>query len=126
MKQWIPFREGEYLVVRAFLVSPDNGIEPVDRAVIDIYADSTGMRQLKGSGRVENYKMVALLENHGSLDLILELGEDLIYRLPAPELTAGKVFTPGVRSMMQFKPTEPWQSMSTKDLDDLLENAQRP
>jgi len=106
-------------------VSPDDGIVPVDRAVIDIYTDSAGMRQLKGSGRVENFQMVALLDDHGSLDLILELGEDLIYRLPEPELTAGKVFTPGVRSMMQFAPTKPWLPMSAKDLNNLIGNAQR-
>lgn len=126
MTQWIPFREGEYQVMRAFLVSPDDAVEPVDHATIEIYAGKSGIRQLKGSGRVENVQMVALLEDHGSLDLILDLGEDLIYRLPAPELKAGKVFTPGIRSMMQFTPTVPWQPMSADALETLLNNAHRP
>ena len=123
MKQWIPFREGEYLVERALLVTPNGAVAPVDRTVIEIYADASGMRHLKGSGRVENYRMVMLLEDHGSLDLILDLGEDLIYRLPSPELKAGKVFTPGVRSMMQFTPTAPWEPMTPGDLETLIENA---
>ena len=126
MKQWIPYREGEYLVVRGFLVSPDDGIEPMENAMIEIYVDAAGLRQLRGSCRVENYNVVALLEDHNTLDLILDLGEDIIYRLPAPELTAGKVFTPGVRSTMQFTPTVPWHPVSPEALDALLEKAHRP
>ena len=126
MNQWIPYREGEYLVARAFLVSPDGAVEPIENAVIDIYADATGMRHLRGSGRVENVNVVELLEDHNALDLIMDLGEDIIYRLPAPELKAGKVFTPGVRSTMQFSPTVPWYPMTPEALEELLRTASRP
>ncbi len=126
MKQWIPYLEGEYQVVRGFLVSPDGGVEPLENAMIEIYVDAVGVRQLRGSCRVENVKVVALLEDHNTLDLILDLGEDIIYRLPAPELTAGKVFTPGVRSSMQFSPTVPWYPVSAEAVEALLENAHHP
>jgi hypothetical protein len=126
VNQWIPYREGEYLVARAFLVSPDGAVEPIENPVIEIYADATGMRHLRGSGRVENVNVVSLLEDHNALDLIMDLGEDTIYRLPAPELKAGKVFTPGVRSTMQFSPTVPWYPVTPEALDDLLGKANRP
>lgn len=125
MKQWIPFKEGEYMVPRAFIVSPDDDIEPVAETVIEIYADASGLRHLKGSGRVENYRMVMLLEDHNTLDLILELGDDMVYRLPAPEFKGGKVFSPGVRSTMQFSPTVPWFEMPADALSALLEKADR-
>ena len=126
MKQWIPFKEGEYLVVRAFLAAPDNTVVPLERTVIDIYADASGLRHLRGSAQVENYRMVTLLEDHSTLDLILELGEDMVYRLPAPDLKAGKVFTPGVRSMMQFTPTVPWIPVTPDALAALLEQSGQP
>jgi hypothetical protein len=108
MKQWIPFREGEYLMESAFLVNGRNAAIVVENATIDIHQDHRGLRRLKGSGRIRPFHLVEMLEDDDRVDLVLHLGEDFCFRLERPDLSAGKVFAEGVKSMMQFTPTAPW------------------
>lgn len=108
MEQWIPFRDGEYRVERAFLVGQNDVAAPVEQAVMEVYTGSGGIRQIKGNGMVKNVLVVELLEDSDSLDLILDLGNDFRYRMIGPNLIAGKVFDPEVKSLLQFAPTSPW------------------
>jgi hypothetical protein len=120
VEQWIPFREGEYLVEQAFLVTPDQQMAAMENTVIEVYQDNRGQRHLNGSGRVENYRVVELMEEADVLDLVLDFGDGIRYRLPDPTLSAGKLFTPGVKSMMQFVPTAPWTPISNDEWNQIL------
>jgi hypothetical protein len=120
MEQWIPFRDGEYLVERAFLEGSGHAAVPVEQAVLEIYTDPSGMRQLKGYGTVRNVRLVDLLEETEDIDLILDLGQGYLFRLICPSLKAGKVFDPEVKSLLQFVPTSPWIEIAPEAFQDLL------
>ncbi|MBI9082105.1 MAG: hypothetical protein JEZ11_00825 [Desulfobacterales bacterium] len=119
MEQWIPFRDGEYRVERAFLVGQNDVAAPVEQAVVEVYTGHDGMRQLKGNGMVKNVLVVELLEESDELDLILDLGNDYRYRMIGPSLIAGKVFDPEVKSLLQFAPTSPWIEISPEAFNTL-------
>ncbi len=112
MAQWVPFAEGEYLVERAFLVAPDGSAVPVDETVIEVFADARGIRHLRGWGNIRNVLLVELLDDHDVIDLLLDLGQEFKYLLPAPELKAGKVFSPDVVSTLQFAPRTAWKQVA--------------
>jgi hypothetical protein len=120
MDNWIPFIDGEYLVDRACLISAAHTAVALERVVVEVYSDRQGKRQLKGSGRVRNILVVELLEDHDELDLLLDFGEEFKYLLKRPQLQAGKVFAPDVKSALQFTPTAPWQQVSRKEFDELF------
>ena len=100
MEQWVPFRDGEYLVEKAFLLGENDRAATVEQAVMEVYTDPGGMRQIKGYGMVRNTQVVELLEEADRLDLILDLGHDYRYRLiartlrPARFLTRGQIVAP--------------------------------
>jgi hypothetical protein len=120
MDNWIPFSEGEYLVGRALLVAADSRAVVVDDVIVEIYADQRGLRYLKGRGRVRNTLMVELLEDSDDLDLLLDFGEEFKFLLKVPNLQAGKVFSPDVKSVLQFTPQNPWQQIPPDEFDDLM------
>ncbi len=119
MKQWIPFREGEYLVESAFLVNGKNTAITVENATIDIRQDDRGLRRLTGSGRIRPYLLVEMLEDDDRVDLLLHLGGEFCYRLEQPDVSAGKVFAPGVQSAMRFAPTAPWTPLTPEAFSTL-------
>jgi hypothetical protein len=121
MSHWIPFEKGTYIVERAFFVVPDNTAVALDDAVIEVYENHRGKRQLKGRGFIYNFMLVELLDNNDLLTLVLDLGETYKYRIVDPDLTAGKVFSPGVKSVLQFAPTTPWQRITITDFDELID-----
>jgi hypothetical protein len=120
MENWIPFSEGEYLVEQALLVTANDRAVVVDGAVIEVYTDQRGQRYLKGRGRVRNILMVELLEDSDDLDLLLDFGNEFKFLLKDPILQSGKVFSPDVRSVLQFFPQTPWHSIAPNEFDDLM------
>ena len=120
MSQWIPFEEGIYRVERAFLITPDLKAAPLENAVIEVYTDRQGTRRMKGRSFIRNILIVYLLEDSDDIDLILDLGGVYKYRINNPEFEAGKVFSPHVKSTMQFSPTRPWEQIPQKQFEDLI------
>jgi len=120
MENWIPFGEGEYLVEQALLVAANASAVAVDNVVVEVYADQREQRYLKGRGRFRNILMVELLEDSDDLDLLLDFGDELKFLLKEPILKAGKVFSPDVRSVLQFFPQNPWQQIPPDEFNNLL------
>jgi hypothetical protein len=108
MPEWIPFKEGDYVVEKAFLLAPDHSAVPLDDGVIRVFQNRQGQRQMNGSCRVINALLVKLLDDHNEIDLVLDLGAEFKYLLKDPILKGGKVFSPDVKSTLQFLPKEPW------------------
>ena len=120
MKNWIPFSEGEYLVEQALLVTADDSAVAVEDVIVEIYSDQRGLRYLNGRGRVRNILMVELLDDNDDLDLLLDFGEDFKYLLKEPNLQAGKVFSPDIKSVLRFTPRNPWRQMPPAEFENLL------
>ena len=120
MKNWIPFTDGEYLVEQALLLAEDDRAVIVENVIVEIYSDQKGQRYLRGRGRVRNILMVELLEDSDDLDLFLDFGEEFKYLLKKPNLQAGKVFSPDVKSVLQFTPKNPWQPIPQNEIGDFL------
>jgi hypothetical protein len=120
MPDWIPFKEGEYLVEQAFLFAADNSAVNLEDPIIRIYKDKGGRRQMDGNARIRNILMVNLLDEHDNLDLALDLGADFTYLLENPEYKAGKVFSPDVKSTLQFAPRKPWERISQEEFRELF------
>ena len=120
MENWIPLGEGEYLVEQALLVAANESAVAVDDVVVEVYADQRGQRYLKGRGRVRNILMVELLEDSDDLDLLLDFGDEFKFLLKEPILQAGKVFSPDIRSVLQFFPQTAWRQIPQTEFDDLM------
>jgi len=120
MENWIPLGEGEYLVEQALLVAANESAVAVDDVVVEVYADQRGQRYLKGRGRVRNILMVELLEDSDDLDLLLDFGDEFKFLLKEPILQAGKVFSPDIRSVLQFFPQTAWRRITQTEFDDLM------
>jgi hypothetical protein len=120
MDNWIPFAEGEYLVDQALLVAENQNAVAVEDAIIEVYSGPQGRRYLKGRGRIRNILMIELLEDCDDLDLLLDFGGDYKYLLKVPHLQSGKVFSPDVKSVLQFTPQTPWRQVPQDEFDSLL------
>ena len=120
MSQWIPFTEGEYLVDQAYLLTPDYSATALEDVIVEVYSDRQGKRHLKGHCRVRNVLMVELLEDNDDLDLLLDFGDEFKYLLKAPDLNAGKVFSPAAKSTLWFHPTTAWEQIPENDFDALM------
>jgi hypothetical protein len=120
MAEWIPFAEGKYRVERAVLLARDDRAVELEEAVIEIVEDPSRGRRLRGRGRVMNALVVELLDEGHELDLLLDLGGEFKYRLRGPGIQGGKVFTPGVKSFIQFVPQSPWEQVLEDDFNSLM------
>jgi hypothetical protein len=119
MEDWVPFKEGEYLAERAFLLAADDTAILVEDAIISVFLNRRGQRQLNGLCRVRNVLMVDMLDEHDDIDLVLDFGEEFKYLLKTPALKAGKVFAPDVKSTLQFVPREPWTQLAVDAFEAL-------
>ena len=119
MTEWIPFKEGDYIVEQAFLLAPDHSAVLLDDAVIRVFQDRRSQRQMNGSCRVINALLVKLLDDHNEIDLVLDLGAEFKYLLKDPILKGGKVFSPDVKSTLQFLPKEPWTQIQEPEFEAL-------
>ncbi len=124
MSEWIPFKEGDYIVEQAFLLAPDHSAVLLDDAVIRVFQDRTGNRHMNGSCRVINVLLVKLLDDHNEIDLVLDLGAEFKYLLRDPILKGGKVFSPDVKSTLQFLPKEPWTQIQEAEFEALYSQLQ--
>jgi len=120
MDNWIPFTEGEYLVEQALLVAGEDRAVSVEDVIVEVYSDRRGQRYLRGRGRVRNILMVELLEDTDDLDLLLDFGEEFKFLLKVPNLQVGKVFSPDVKSALQFTPKIPWRQIQQTEFGDIL------
>jgi hypothetical protein len=120
MKNWIPFSEGEYLVDQALLVTSGQKAVRIEDVIVEVYSDRQGQRYLKGRGRLRNVLMIELLEESDNLDLLLDFGDEFKYLLKEPSLQGGKVFSPDVKSVLQFTPQNPWQQIPPDEFENLL------
>jgi hypothetical protein len=123
MEEWIPFREGEYIVERCYLLAPGGSFVEMEDAAISVYRGADGARRMDGQCKVENLKVVSLLDDHDSPDLLLDLGGRFKYVLRDPVLKSGKVFAPHVKSSLHFLPREPWEPVSEAEFEGLLRHA---
>jgi hypothetical protein len=120
MDDWIPFEEGKYLAERAFLVSADDRSVVLEKPYIEIFKGRHGSLHMRGGGLIQNFLMVELLDEHDHLDILVDLGSGYAYRLNAPQIQAGKVFSPHVRSSLRFVPCAPWEQLSTAEFEKRL------
>ncbi len=120
MNNWIPFTDGEYLVDKALLVAGEDSAVSVEDVIVEVYSDKRGQRFLRGRGRVRNVLMVELLEDSDDLDLLLDFGEEFKFLLKVPNLQVGKVFSPDVKSALQFTPKLPWHQIQQTEFRDIL------
>jgi hypothetical protein len=120
MNNWIPFTEGEYMVEQALLVAGEDRAISVEDVIVEVYSDRRGQRYLRGRGRVRNILMVELLEDSDDLDLLLDFGEEFKFLLKVPNLQVGKVFSPDVKSALQFTPKIPWHQIQQTEFGDIL------
>jgi hypothetical protein len=105
---WIPFEDGRYSVPEAFLLTSGNAAVTLHRPYIEIFTGRTGKRWLKGGSLVQNFLMVELMEDSDDLNILINAGEGFGFLMQSPEIQAGKVFSPSVRSSLKFMPTKPW------------------
>ena len=120
MINWIPFSDGEYVVEQAFLLAGQGRAVSVEGVLVEVYSDRQGQRYLRGRGRVRNVLMVELLEDRDDLDLLLDFGEEFKFLLKEPNLQVGKVFSPGVKSALQFTPQSPWHQIQLDEFGDIV------
>jgi len=120
MTNWIPFADGEYLVEQALLVAEEDRAVSIEDVIDENYSDKRGQRYLKGRGRIRNILMIELLEDSDDLDLLLDFGEEFKFFLKAPNLQVGKVFSPEVKSALQFTPQIPWHQIQHDKFKEIL------
>jgi hypothetical protein len=119
MDEWIPFAEGRYLAERAVLLADTERAVEIEEAIIEV-SEGRGGRRLQGRGRVRNAQLVQLLDEGDDVDLLLDLGGEFKYRLGRPEIQGGKVFTPGIKSFIQFRPRQPWEQVPEAEFSSLM------
>jgi hypothetical protein len=107
-------------VERAVLLDTGGNGVAVEDAVIEVREDPAGGRRLRGRGRVRNLLLVQLLDAEEDPDLLLDLGGEFKYRLARPEIRGGKVFTPGIKSFIQFMPRQPWEPIPEAEFNSLM------
>jgi hypothetical protein len=125
MPNWIPFEEGEYWVEQAYLVAQDKSALAIENPVIAIAKGPGGERYLKGQGLVHNVKVVELLEDNDTLDILLDLGGEFKYSLLSPQISSGKLFAPDIKSTLQFAPRKPWQQLSVEQFREEVQKLTR-
>ncbi|MFC1857894.1 hypothetical protein ACFL9U_07665 [Thermodesulfobacteriota bacterium] len=117
---WIPFGEGAYIIEQAILCSIGEAAVMLEEAVLEIRTGPLGKKQMRGRALARNIFIVELHEESDRLDLILDLGGEFKFRMDNPQLIAGKVFSPNIKSSLQFIPRKPWTKLSVAKFETLL------
>jgi hypothetical protein len=116
---WIPFEDGRYRVEEAILMAVTNAAIIMEKPYIEIFTGRTGKRWIKGGSLIQNHLMVDLLDESDSLDILLNLTEEFKFILRRPEIQAGKVFAPDVKSSLKFMPSAPWEQLTIKEYNTI-------
>ena len=122
MPDWIPFEEGTYHVEQAYLLAAAGRALMLENPAIRISTGRSGRKNLQGFSRVRNTLVVELLEESDSLDILLDLGGEFTFLLETPDIQAGKVFTPEVKSTLRFSPVRPWKPLSRTEFNRRLQH----
>lgn len=121
MGNWIPFAEGDYWVERAYLTSSEGTATTLEEASLEVYKGRDGVRRMRGSAKVKNILIVKLLEDNDELHLLIDLGEEFKYLMEHPEIQAGKVFSPHVKSVLKFSPKKQWKQLSEDEFKAVID-----
>jgi hypothetical protein len=119
MTEWVPFENGEYIVLEAFLMTPDHQAAGIEKAYIEVSTGPRGRRQVMGKGMIRPFLIVQLHEENDIIDLVIDLGGEFKYRLREPVLKSGKVFSQDINSLVQFFPTRPWEQISESEFQEI-------
>jgi len=122
MTEWVPFDNGEYIVLESFLMTPNHQAAVIDKAYIEVSTDPQGHRQVMGKGMIRPVLIVQLHEESDSIDLVIDLGGEFKYLLREPVLKSGKVFSQNINSLIQFFPSTPWEQISDREFQKIREN----
>jgi len=119
---WIPFPDGRYRVIKAYLTNmTDTQAVAIEEMVVEAYTDRRGQRRIKGHGAVFNHLLVELLEEGDDVNLWLDLGDEFKFRLKTPDIRSGKLFMPHVKSTFQFYPRQPWDVIGATDFETTVD-----
>ncbi|WP_373501686.1 hypothetical protein [Desulfococcus sp.] len=119
MTEWVPFENGEYIVLEAFLMTPDHKAAGIEKAYIEVSTGPGGRKRVMGKGLIQPFSIVTLHEEHDAIDLVVDLGGEFKYRLKEPVLKSGKVFSPDINSLVQFFPSRPWEQISREEFHEI-------
>ncbi len=111
MPDWILIEEGAYPVEKAFLLTRRYSAAPFEDVWLEVYLNDKDERRVRGRGMAVNMQIVELLETEDEIDLLLDLGGEFKYFVKSPSIAAGKVFSPGVKSLIHFIAQEPLQKL---------------
>lgn len=117
MEDWVKLDEGEYHVEQAVVVAPDGSALALSDPYLEVFQDPSGSRRLVIRALVFSLQMVELMEETDALDVLLDLGGNFTYALKKPFISAGKIFSPGVRSAVQITPATRWEAVDRKAFD---------
>lgn len=120
MDEWVRLEPGEYHVERAVVVAPGRSAVGLFEPYMEVFNDPGGRRRLVVRALAYSLHLVALMEESDQLDVLLDLGSRFTYRLRRPLISAGKIFSPGVRSAIQITPDAPWKPLGREDFDERI------
>jgi hypothetical protein len=119
MTDWIPFENGEYIVVDAFLMTRDRQGAGIDKAYIEVSTGPDGRRHIMGKGMARPFWIVEMHEDNDIIDMVIDLGGEFKYLMKEPILKSGKVFSPTTNALIQFFPSGPWKQISEKEYQEI-------
>ena len=116
-----PFKPGNYIIDEAYIIpSGKFGVAVViANSVLDVELDPKGKTIVNGYGFARNVSLVELLENHQDFDIIINMGDGFCFYLEKPIINAGKVFSPNVRSVIRFTPTNSFTQIPDEEFAEI-------
>ncbi len=107
-------REGMYWIEEAYIIPPEapHRALALHNAVLDVEREREDRLIVHGRATVHNASLVNLLEDHETLDMILNMGKGFVFYLREPLIQAGKVFSPTVSSTLRFIPQDSFDHWS--------------
>lgn len=119
MAHWIFIEEGSYPLEAAFMLTPAYTALVLENAMIEVYQDANGERRVRGRGTARNVLMVELHEDHDDFDLLLDLGDGFTFLVAKPQIMAGKVFDPDVKSLVHFVANGPLERLTPEEYEKM-------
>jgi hypothetical protein len=117
MAHFTMIEEGTYPIEAAFLYSADHSAVSLEDGIIEVYLNGDNERRLRGSGRAFNRLIVALLEDHDDMNLLLDLGASFRYVLEAPFIRAGRSLD--AKGLIWFTAEAPLRKLDGESFQEL-------